>query len=114
MIRRTLAAVLDAFARGALSDAAAYFSEGATYAEARKDAIRGRTAIAAEFARFAGAGVPFRFALNDVIAEGDRACVVYRFAVGGGDGEPWRERAGCATVRFDERGQIEEWREYEG
>ena len=49
-----------------------------------------------------------------MIAEGARACVVYRFAVGGGDGEPWRERAGCATVRFDERGQIEEWREYEG
>jgi len=52
--------------------------------------------------------------IDDVIAEGARACVVYRFALGGGDGKPWRERAGCATVRFDERGQIEEWREYEG
>jgi ketosteroid isomerase-like protein len=114
MIRPALTTVLDAFARGNLPDAVACFSEGASYVEARKDAIRGRAAIAAEFARFAGTGVPFRFTIDDVIAAGDRACVVYRFAVRGGDGEPWRERAGCATVRFDERGQIEEWREYEG
>jgi ketosteroid isomerase-like protein len=114
MIRETLATVLDAFARGALADAVPCFSEGATYAEARKEPIRGRPAIAAEFERFAGTGLPFRFTFDDVIAAGDRACVVYRFAVGGGDREPWRERAGCATVRFDERGHIEEWREYEG
>jgi ketosteroid isomerase-like protein len=114
MISPTLATVLAAFERCEPVDAVASFSEDATYVEARKDAIRGRTAIAAEFARFGATGVPYRFTFDDVIAEGARACVVYRFAVGGGDGEPWRERAGCATVRFDERGQIEEWREYEG
>jgi ketosteroid isomerase-like protein len=114
MSRRTLTALLDAFARADLAGAAASFAEDATYNEARKAAVRGRAAIEAEFARFEATGIPFRFTVDEVIAEGTRACVVFRFAVGGGDGEPWRERAGCATVRFDERGQIHEWREYEG
>ncbi len=114
MLRPSLAAALDAFARGVPADALASFADNATYAEARKEAIRGRWAIAAEFARFAATGVPFRFTCDDVIAGEDRACVVYRFAVAKGEGGVWRERAGCAIVRFDERGQIEEWREYEG
>ncbi len=84
------------------------------YREPRKEPFRGRSAIAAEFARFGETGVPFRFVVDDVIANEGRVCVVYRFAVPGGEGEAWRERAGCATVRFDERGQIAEWREYEG
>jgi ketosteroid isomerase-like protein len=114
MVRPSLSAALDAFARGAPADALPSFADHATYVEARKEAIRGRPAIAAEFERFVAAGFPFRFTFDDVIADGDRACVVYRFAVAKGDGGAWRERAGCATVRFDERGQIEEWREYEG
>lgn len=77
-------------------------------------AVIGRDAIAAEFARFAARGVAFRFVVDDVIAGANGACVVYRFAVPGGSGEPWRERAQCAIVRFDEDGQITEWREYEG
>lgn len=114
MTRHSLTTVLDAFARGDLSAALASFADDATYAEARKDPIRGRAAIAAEFDRFLGTGVPFRFTTEEVIADGARACVVYRFAVSGGDGAPWRERAGCATVRFDEQGKIAAWREYEG
>ena len=108
----TLAAVLDEFARGEVGGAAARFAEDGTYREVRKPPISGRDAIAQEFSRFAG--VPFRFEVDDVIASGSRACVVYRFATPGGTGEPWRERAGCAIVRFDERGQIAEWREYDG
>lgn len=114
MSRETLDTVLGAFARGELGGVAASFGEDATYQEARKPPIQGRDAIAAEFARFTATGVPFRFEVDDVIALADRACVVYRFAVPGGEGEPWRERAGCATVRFDERGRIAAWREYEG
>jgi ketosteroid isomerase-like protein len=110
----TLAAVLDAFARGTVDGVAERFAVHGAYREARKPPIVGRDAIATEFARFAAAAVPFRFEVDDVLASGDRACVVYRFATPGGNGEPWRERAGCATVRFDERGQIAEWREYEG
>jgi ketosteroid isomerase-like protein len=110
----TLASVLDAFARGELGGVAARFAEHGAYREARKPPIRGRGAIAAEFARFGASGVPFRFEVDDVMTNADRACVVYRFATPGGSGEPWRERAGCAIVRFDECGQIAEWREYEG
>ena len=110
----TLASVLDAFARGELGGVAARFAQDAAYREARKAPVRGRAAIAAELARFAASGVPFRFEVDDVIAASGRACVVYRFAVPGGSGEPWRERAGCAIVRFDECGQIAEWREYDG
>jgi nuclear transport factor 2 (NTF2) superfamily protein len=110
----TLATVLDAFARRELDGVAAAFAEDGAYREARKPAIQGRSAIAAEFARYAASGRPYRFEVDDVIADTYRACVVYRFATPGGDGEPWRERAGCATIRFDERGQIAEWREYEG
>jgi ketosteroid isomerase-like protein len=113
MVGAGLTTVLDAFTRGSPADALSSFAEDATYVEARKEAIRGRAAIAAEFARFGAAGVPYRFTVDEVIADGDRACVVYRFAVATGDREAWRERAGCAIVRFDRRGQIEEWREYE-
>jgi ketosteroid isomerase-like protein len=109
----TLASVLDAFACGELGGVAARFAEHGAYWEARKAPVRGRAAIAAEFARFSASGVPFRFEVDDVIASADRACVVYRFATPEGSGEPWRERAGCAIVRFDECGQIAEWREYE-
>jgi ketosteroid isomerase-like protein len=114
MIPESLASVLDAFAHGELAGVAATFAENAAYREARRPPILGRDAIAAEFARYAASGQPFRFEVDEVIADADRACVVYRFATPGGQGEPWRERAGCATVRIDERGQIMEWREYEG
>jgi len=110
----SLASVLTAFARGDLSAAAAGFAEHAVYREARKPALRGQAAVAAHFARFAASGAAWRFDVDDVIADGDRACVVYRFAVPGGNGEAWAERGGCALVRLDEHGQIAEWREYEG
>jgi ketosteroid isomerase-like protein len=108
-----LAAVLDAFARRDLRAAAACFAADATYREVRREPIVGRAAIAARFAQFAAGAGGWRFDADDVIRCGDRACVVYRFATRGGDGEPWRERAGCAVVRWDERGDIAEWREYE-
>ncbi|MDB5071535.1 MAG: hypothetical protein JWM87_2646 [Candidatus Eremiobacteraeota bacterium] len=114
MSAQTLAAVLDAFVRGELGGVAERFAEHGAYREARKPPLVGRAAIAAEFARFVASGVPFRFTVDDVIASAARACVVYRFATAGGSGEPWRERAGCAIVRFDGCGQIAEWREYEG
>ena len=114
MVPEALAAVLEIFGRGEVNGAAAWFAEDATYREARKPPLRGRDAIAAQFERFGATGAPFRFEVDDVIGNGDRACVVYRFAVPGGEGEPWRERAGCATVQFDEHGRIAAWREYEG
>jgi len=114
VVPTALATVLDLFTAGEVDGAAESFAEDATYHEPRKPPIRGRAAIAAEFARFAATGVPFRIVVDDVFADGKSACVVYRFQVAGGEGEPWRERAGCATVRFDEGGRIAAWREYEG
>ncbi|MDQ6926264.1 MAG: nuclear transport factor 2 family protein, partial [Candidatus Eremiobacteraeota bacterium] len=105
---------LAAFARGDLGAGAAGFGEHAIYCEARKPALRGRAAVAAHFARFAASGAAWEFRVDDVIEDADRACVVYRFTVPEGDGTGRHERAGCALVRLDERGQIAEWREYEG
>ncbi len=108
-----LAHVLDAFARGTLAEAVASFAPDARYQEARKPALVGRDALAAHFARFAAAGPDWRFVVDDVIAQPGKACVIYRFGVSEGQGEPVRERAGCATVRLDGSGLIAEWREYE-
>ncbi len=108
-----LARVLDAFARGAPAEALGAFAADAVYQEARKAPLRGRDAIGSHFTRFAAAGKDWRFVLDDVIAQDRRACVVYRFAMSEGPGEPVRERAGCAIVRLDDRGLIAEWREYE-
>jgi ketosteroid isomerase-like protein len=110
----SLATVLAAFARGDLDAAAAGFAEDAEYREARKPALRGQAAVAAHFARFAASGATWKFLLDDVIADGDRACVVYRFLGPEGEGERRLERAGCALVRLDDRGHIAQWREYEG
>jgi ketosteroid isomerase-like protein len=109
-----LAAVLAAFARGDLAAAAAGFGEHATYREAHKPALEGRAAVTAHFARFAASGTMWKFVVDDVVAEGDRACVAFRFTLGEGDANGRHERAGCALVRLDGRGHIAEWREYEG
>jgi ketosteroid isomerase-like protein len=108
-----LATLLDAFERRDLAAAAACFADDGAYREPRKPPVLGRAAIAAHFARFAGAGRDWRFEVDEVISNGQRACVVYRYASGGG-GEAGRERAGCATVRLNEHGRIAEWREYDG
>ncbi|HEV3087758.1 MAG TPA: nuclear transport factor 2 family protein [Candidatus Elarobacter sp.] len=109
----TLATLLDAFGHRDLAGAVGCFAEDGAYREPRKPALVGRDAIAAHFARFAAAGRDWRFEVDAVISDGRSACVVYRFAAEGG-GDRGRERAGCATVRFDEHGRIAEWREYEG
>ncbi|HTW83530.1 MAG TPA: nuclear transport factor 2 family protein [Candidatus Sulfotelmatobacter sp.] len=112
----TLRTLVEAFARGprALDEAAACFSEDAVYREPHKPAVHGRAAIALHFAAYAAAPVAWRFLLDEVIEDGARACVVYRFAVREGEEAAWSERGGCAIVRVDERGQIALWREYEG
>jgi ketosteroid isomerase-like protein len=106
--------VLDAFAAGDLERAAAWFAEDAIYRERGRDPVRGRAAIAQHFRRFGSSSAGWKFVVQDALREGDRACVMYRFSSAGGKGEPWRERDGCATVRFDKGGLIAEWREYQG
>jgi ketosteroid isomerase-like protein len=106
--------LLEAFARGALDEAVGCFSEDAVYREPRKPAVHGRAAIAEHFADYAASARSWRFLLDEVFHQGPRVCVSYRFATREGDQGPWSERAGCAIVRVDGRGQIALWREYEG
>jgi ketosteroid isomerase-like protein len=110
----SLAQVLAAFSSGRLSGTAAWFADDAVYQEKDRSVVRGRAAIAEHFRQFGASGRAWKFIVEDVLRDGERACVVYRFAVAGGEGEPWRERDGCATVRFDKGGLIAEWREYQG
>ena len=109
-----LAAALAAFERGDVESALPRFSKNCVYREPHKEPLVGRDAIAAHWNAFVTTGVRWRFNVDRVIAEGDAACVVYRFAIAKGEGDAWRERAGCAVIRIGARGLIEEWREYDG
>lgn len=108
-----LATLLEAFAQGDLGAAARTFGERGAYHEAHKEPIRGRAAIAAHFTRFAESGAAWEFVVEDVLVDGDRACVVFRYAHAGGAAQGRLERDGCALVSFDGRGQIAQWREYD-
>ena len=111
--RGTLDSLIGAWRTGDALRAAAHFVVDGEYGEAGDAPIVGRDALVAHFTRFFRDGPRWRFDVDDVIVEGDRACVVYRFAVEGA-GAVWRERAGCAIVKFDSSGAIAAWREYEG
>jgi predicted SnoaL-like aldol condensation-catalyzing enzyme len=111
--RGTLDSLIGAWRTGDALRAAAHFVVDGEYGEAGDEPIVGRDALVAHFTRFFRDGPRWRFDVDDVIVEGDRACVVYRFAVEG-TGAVWRERAGCAIVRFEPSGAIAAWREYEG
>ena len=110
----SLATVLACFERGDVTDALPAFSEHCVYREPGKEPVIGRTALAAHWNAFVASGVRWRFFVDGIIAEGRRACVIYRFGVARGEADAWRERAGCAVVQFDAHDTIEEWREYDG
>jgi uncharacterized protein (TIGR02246 family) len=114
VIPAPLKQALEAFVAGDLSQAADWFAEDAVYRELRRAPVSGRAAIAEHFARFASSGTAWRFVVEDVIVDGDRACVTFVFSMSEGTSQSMRERAGCAIVHLDARGQIAEWREYEG
>jgi ketosteroid isomerase-like protein len=113
-VTNPLETLLEAFARGALDEAVACFAVDAVYREPRKPALHGRDAIAAHFAVQSARARAWRFLLEETFTSGAHACVTYRYATREGTGEAWSERAGCAVVRVDERGEIALWREYEG
>jgi len=91
--------------------ACAFFAQEGLYHESGREPLLGRDAILAHFARFFRDGPAWRFEIDDVIVEGDRAAVSYTFATNN-DGT-WRTRAGCALVRR-EGDSIVQWREYHG
>jgi predicted SnoaL-like aldol condensation-catalyzing enzyme len=110
---RMLTSLIEAWRIGDALRAAAHFTLDGRFGEAGREALAGRDALVAHFTRFFRDGPRWRFDVDDLIIDGERACVVYRFAVEG-TGSIWRERAGCAVVLFDPSGAIAEWREYEG
>ena len=92
--------------------ASGFFAPDGCYHESGRESIVGREAIAAHFTRFFRDGPVWRFAVDDVVAAGERAAVSYIFGVKG-EGGVWHERAGCAWVRL-RGGLVRLWREYHG
>jgi len=109
--REALESLFAAWRDGDAHRASAHFAGDAVYREARHDALHGREAIFQHFVTFFRDGPAFRFEADDLIVEGERAAVLYRFRVET-RGE-WTEKTGAAIVRFD-RGAITEWREFDG
>jgi uncharacterized protein (TIGR02246 family) len=109
----TLASLIEAWRQGDALRAAAHFALDGSYGEAGREPLAGRDALTAHFTRFFRDGPRWRFDVDDILVDGTRACVVYRFAIEGAGGA-WRERAGCAIVTFDADGAVAAWREYEG
>jgi uncharacterized protein (TIGR02246 family) len=111
-VRQSLARLFQEWRAGDALRSGAHFALDATYHEASRDPIAGRPAIVAHFTKFFRDGPAWEFHVDDVIVEGDRAAIRYRFATVSGDGAR-AERSGCAFVTFRD-GTIAEWREYEG
>lgn len=111
--RQAIESLIVAWQNGDALRAGAHFGAAGIYGEAGRPPLQGRDALVAHFTKFFRDGPAWRFLVDDIIIEGVRACVVYRFALEG-TGGVWRERAGCAVVRFDDDGAIAGWHEYEG
>jgi len=111
-IRSILDSLFEAWSSHDALRAAACFAPGATYREADGRELLGREALAQHFARFFREGPPWRFDVEEVLVEGERAAVAYRFGIRN-DEQQWYDRAGCALVRF-EGGLVQSWREYHG
>jgi predicted ester cyclase len=91
--------------------ASAFFAPVAVYEESGRAPVIGREAIYEHFARFFRDGPAWRFTIEEIIAEGERAAVAFRFSVARDGG--WIDREGCALVR-SEGGLVMHWREYYG
>jgi len=104
--------LIGAWKTGDAHRAGAFFTEDAVYQEAKHDPIVGREALVAHFVRFFRDGPLWRFEPEDLIVPDERAALSYRYAIKG-EGESWRERAGCAMIHVN-GGLVARWREYEG
>ena len=110
--RELLDELIEAWRKADAQRAAMFFAEDGDYHEAGHVPIAGRAAIAQHFAKFFRDGPAWRLEVDDVVVEGERAAVSYRFFIEG-DARGWRERAGCAMVER-RNGAIGLWREYHG
>jgi uncharacterized protein (TIGR02246 family) len=111
-LHERLAGLFESWRVGDALRSSAYFAPDAMYGEAGRLPLVGRDEIVEHFTKFFRDGPRFEFDVDEVIVEGERAAVRYRFSTFG-PGEKRLERAGCAFVHFV-NGTITEWREYEG
>ena len=91
--------------------ASAFFAPDGIYQESGRAPIAGRAAIYDHFQRFFRDGPAWRIDVEDIMVDGERAAVAYRFEVTAGGA--WQSREGCALVRR-EGGLVASWREYLG
>ncbi len=110
-LRELIDELVSAWQAGDALRASAFFAIDALYHESGREPVCGRDAIASYFTRFFRDGPPWRFEISDVLIDGDRAAVAYRFGTQH-DGT-WLMREGCALVKR-EGGSIVAWREYHG
>ncbi|HET9029048.1 MAG TPA: nuclear transport factor 2 family protein [Candidatus Aquilonibacter sp.] len=109
--RELIEELVAAWTSGDALRASAFFATGGSYHESGALPVVGREAIAEYFARFFRDGPAWRFDVLDIIVDGDRAAVEYRFFLHRQGA--WESREGCALVRR-EGGSIAQWREYHG
>jgi uncharacterized protein (TIGR02246 family) len=108
-LRDLIDELVGAWQSGDAHRAAAFFAPDGVYQESGRAALTGRDAIFAYFARFFRDGPAWRFDIDDVIVEGERAAVIYRFEINAGG--TWRSHDGCAIVERD-GALVVRWREY--
>jgi uncharacterized protein (TIGR02246 family) len=110
--RALLESLIAAWRAGDALRAGAHFTPDATYREAGRAPLAGREAIVGHFTGFFRDGPLWDLVIDDVLIEGERAAVRYRFILHPNSPQR-REHAGAAFVAFKDGG-ICEWREYEG
>jgi limonene-1,2-epoxide hydrolase len=91
--------------------AAAFFAVDGVYHESGRTPIAGRDAIFAQFERFFRDGPAWRIEVDEIVVDGERAAVAFRFSTA--TEGTWQAREGCALVRR-EGGLVASWREYHG
>jgi uncharacterized protein (TIGR02246 family) len=91
--------------------ASAFFATDGIYHESGHAPIVGRESIFAHFQRFFRDGPAWRIDVDEILVEGERAAVAYRFAIAA-DGA-WHTHDGCALVQRKD-GLVAIWREYHG
>ena len=111
-VSEVLDSLFIAWRNGDALRAGAHFALDARYQEARREPIVGRDAIVQHFTAFFRDGPEWRFHLEEILTDTNRAAVRYRFEIAEADGS-WRTRTGCAFATLRD-GTLTEWREYEG
>lgn len=113
-VQQLVQVFIDALRKGDVQKAVSFFTPRGIYHEAGATPFVGHAAIADCLRSFVALDRPWNFVIDDVVyAECDqKAAVVYRFLIEGGDGEQL-ERAGCALIKLSGE-QFAEWREYTG